>query len=91
MWYALRGRHWGKERFHRGRDTATFLSADGECVTAPWAYADGVYCFAYAGMHCFRHVRRGEQIVVIPLGEGEEQTVTRIDDTPVTCEPPLSS
>lgn len=91
VWYALRGEHWGKEYFHPGKDSATFLAASGECVTAPWAYAEGLYCFAYSGMHCFRHVRRDGEIVVIPLGEGEEQRVEKIDDTPVSCEPPLSS
>jgi hypothetical protein len=92
VWYALNGQHWGREYFHPGKDSATFLARDGQCVTAPWAYAEGVYCFAYAGMHCFRHVRRGEEIVVIPIeGDGAEQTVERIDDTPVSCEAPLSS
>ena len=92
VWYSLDGEHWGKEYFHPGKSSATFLARDGQCVTAPWVYAEGVYCFAYAGMHCFRHVRRGEEIVVIPIeGEGGEQTVERIDDAPISCEPPLSS
>jgi hypothetical protein len=91
VWYSLNGRHWGKEHFDAERDRATFLGADGACVTAPWMYADGVYCFAYGGMHCFRHLRRGETIVVVPLGDGAEQTVEKIDRTPLSCEPPLSS
>ena len=92
VWYSLNGEHWGREYFHPDKDSATFLARDGQCVTAPWAYAEGVYCFAYAGMHCFRHVRRDGEIVVIPIeGDGAEQRVERIDDTPISCEPPLSS
>jgi|OM-RGC.v1.023555888 hypothetical protein len=92
VWYALDGAHWGREYFHPDSDVATFLGRDGQCLSAPWAHVDGVYCFAYGGLHCFRHLRRGEEIVVIPVdGDGGEQTVERIDRTPVSCEAPLSS
>jgi hypothetical protein len=92
VWYSLDGRHWGKEYFHPGRDSATFVTPDGECATAPWAYADGLYCFAYAGMDCFRHVRRGDRMLAIPFDpDGREQVIEKITDTVLSCEPPLSS
>ncbi len=91
VWYTLRGGHWGKEYFHRGRDSATFVSAQGECVTAPWTYAEGIFCFAYTGMDCFRHVRRDGQLLAIPLSSGETQVIERITDGALSCEPPLSS
>ena len=91
VWYTLRGQHWGREYFHRGQDLATFILYDGTCITAPWGYADGVFCFSYAGTDCFRHVRRAGEIVVIPIGAGEAQSVERIsDDGPLSCEPPLA-
>ena len=89
--YSLGGRHWGREYFHPDRDSATFLSADGDCVTAPWVHADGVFCFAYTGMDCFRHVRRGDRLLALPLGDGAEQVIERITAEPLSCEPPLSS
>ncbi len=90
--YELRGRVWGREHFHRGRDSATFVAPDGQCMTAPWAYAEGVFCFAYQGMDCFRHVRRGERLFAVPLSDaGDEQEIVRITDEPLSCEPPLSS
>jgi hypothetical protein len=91
VWYSLNGEHWGKEHFHPSKDQATFVGADGECVTAEWIYADGVYCFAYGGLHCFRHLRRGGEIVIAPLGDGAVQTVEQIDRTPLSCEPPAMS
>jgi hypothetical protein len=92
VWYSLDGRHWGKEFFHPGRDSATFVTADGDCVTAPWIYADGLYCFAYAGLDCFRHVRRGDRMLAIPFDPGgQEQVIERITDTPLSCEAPLAS
>ncbi|TVQ52673.1 MAG: hypothetical protein EA355_14705 [Rhodobacteraceae bacterium] len=91
VWYSLRGRHWGKEHFHRGRDEATFMTPQGECMTAPWMHNDGVFCFAYGGLHCFRHVRRDGELFAIPTAGGEEQRIVRIDDTPLSCEAPLSS
>ena len=92
VWYSLDGRHWGREYFHRGRDIATFVAADGTCMTAPWVEAEGIYCFAYTGMDCFRHIRREGQMLAVPLGDGDAQTIDRIsDDGPLSCEPPLSS
>ena len=90
VWYSLGGEHWGREYFHRGRSSATFVSRDGDCMTAPWVEADGIYCFAYSGMDCFRHVRRDGQLMVLPLGGGQPQTIEKItDDGPLSCEPPL--
>lgn len=92
VWYSLGGEHWGREYFHRGRDVATFVAADGTCMTAPWVEAEGIYCFAYTGMDCFRHIRRDGRLIVVPIGDGDEQTIDRItDDGPLSCEPPLSS
>jgi hypothetical protein len=91
VWYSLDGRHWGREYFHRGRDVATFVAEDGTCMTAPWVEAEGIYCFAYSGMDCFRHVRREGELIVLPLGDGAAQTIERItDDGPLSCEPALS-
>ncbi len=47
VWYALDGAHWGREYFHPDSDVATFLGRDGQCLSAPWAHVDGVYCFAH--------------------------------------------
>lgn len=86
--YTLDGRRWGSEHFHPGGISATFVAADGQCVTAPWTYAKGVYCFSYSGMDCFRHVRRGEGLFAIPLGGGLEQEIVAITAEPLSCEPP---
>lgn len=91
VWYAIDGEHWGREYFHPDRDSATFMTRDGACVTAPWAHAEGLYCFYYTGMECFRHVRRDGRLVILPLSGGGAQEVERIDDAPLSCEPPLSS
>jgi hypothetical protein len=89
--YEINGQVWGREHFHKGRDTATFVAPDGQCMTAPWAYAEGVYCFAYQGMDCFRHVRRGGRLFAAPIaGSGETQEIVRITDEPLSCEPPLA-
>jgi len=91
VWYTLDGAHWGREYFHPGRDSATFVSADGDCATAPWVYADGVFCFAYTGMDCFRHIRRDGVLLAVPLSDGATQVIEKITDGPLSCEPPLSS
>ena len=91
VWYSLNGVHWGKEYFHPGGASATFVGAEGMCATAPWAYADGLYCFSYTGMDCFRHVRRDGQLFALPLSDGAAQQIERITDGPLSCEPPLSS
>lgn len=89
--YEIDGQVWGREHFHKGRDSATFVAPDGECMTAPWAYAEGVYCFAYQGMDCFRHVRRDGRLFAVPIaGSGDTQEIVRITDEPLSCEPPLA-
>jgi hypothetical protein len=89
--YEIGGEVWGREHFHKGRDSATFVAPNGECMTAPWAYAEGVYCFAYQGMDCFRHVRRGGRLFAVPIGRsGDTQEIVRITDEPLSCEPPLA-
>lgn len=90
VWYAINGRHWGREYFHRGRNIATFIAHDGTCMTAPWVEVDGIYCFAYTVTDCFHHVRRNGTLMVLPVDDGEPQTIERItDDGPLSCEPPL--
>lgn len=92
VWYSLNGEHWGREYFHPNRQRATFVYRDGTCVSAPWIESDGVFCFAYGGLHCFNHVRRDGQLVVLPVDGGPMQTIERItDDGPLSCEPPLMS
>jgi hypothetical protein len=91
VYYSLNGQHWGREYFHPEGDRATFIAANGECSTAPWVYAEGVYCFSYTGMDCFRHVRRGEALLAVPLSQGEAQTIDRIVTEPLSCQPPLTS
>ncbi|MGF1657998.1 MAG: hypothetical protein ACFCUS_01035 [Rubrimonas sp.] len=89
--YEIDGAFWGREYYHADRDVATFVTRDGDCVTAPWVYAEGLYCFSYRGMECFRHIRRDGRIFVAPLSGGAEQEVRRIEVAPLSCEPPLSS
>ena len=91
VWYSLDGVHWGREYFHRDGETATFVTPDGRCLTAPWGWADGLYCFAYDGLHCFRHVRRDGEILAIPEGGDAAQVVAKITDEALFCGPSLSS
>ncbi len=91
VWYSLDGAHWGREYYHPDRDVATFITRDGDCVTAPWVHARGLFCFSYQGLECFRHFRRDSRIMVAPLSGGALQQVERIDAAPLSCDPPLSS
>lgn len=89
--YHLDGELWGREFFHPGGGRATFLFRDGACMTGAWTYADGLYCFAYSGLDCFRHLRRDGRLVIVPEGGGATQTVEAIESAPISCGPALSS
>jgi hypothetical protein len=91
VWYSLDGRHWGREYFHPGGRAATFVAADGTCMTTSWTYANGVYCFAYGGLDCFRHVRRDGAMLAIPTSNGAIQTIDQITDGVLSCDDALSS
>jgi hypothetical protein len=42
-------------------------------------------------MDCFRHIRRGDTLLAVPLSDGATQVIEKITDGPLSCEPPLSS
>lgn len=91
VWYSLDGAPWGREHFHLDGRTATFVTHDGQCMTAPWAWSDGLYCFAYDGLHCFRHVRRDGAMLAVPESGEPAQVIEKITDEPLSCGPSLSS
>lgn len=91
VWYSIDGQHWGREYFHPGGRTATFVAADGTCMTTSWTYANGVYCFAYGGLNCFRHVRRGDAMFAIPTSNGTTQSIDRVTEGVLSCADALSS
>ncbi|MGF1444744.1 MAG: hypothetical protein ACFBRM_00920 [Pikeienuella sp.] len=90
VWYAIEGRLWGREFFHPNGTQSIFVASDGTCLEGVWWEGNGVYCFSYEGLHCFRHVLRGDQILIVSITGGEVQTVERItDDGPLACTPPM--
>jgi hypothetical protein len=96
VYYYIDGQFFGREYYWPGTDRVTFQHASGQCAEARWEYADGVYCFHFDRPHCFAHVRREGQIVIIPRsvadgGEESEQEVRQIAPVPFSCTPGLSS
>ncbi len=88
VWYAIDGVHWGREYYFPDGQRAVFLASDGTCLSGIWWEAEGVYCFAYEGLHCFRHVEVDGRILVVSTTGGEVQTVERItEDGPLSCAP----
>lgn len=95
VYYTIDGTFFGREYYWPGTDRITFQHASGTCAEAHWTYADGIYCFHFDRPHCFAHVRRGGQIVIIPQNDGgtdnPEQVVERIAPVPFSCTPGLTS
>ena len=89
LYYFKDGELYGKEYYINDEGEVVFRFPNGVCAEGRWAYDDGKYCFAFEGspvLHCFWHVMRDGQIVVIGEADGEEQTVEQIEDNePLGC------
>jgi hypothetical protein len=95
VYYYIGGSFFGREYYWPGSDMVTFQHVSGACAEAPWDFAEGRYCFYFDRAHCFRHVRRGDEIVIIPVNpeneDATEQTVKKIAPVSFTCDPGTTS
>lgn len=63
----------------------------GECLSGVWSHSGNAYCFDWGDARpaCFRHVRQGDEILIIHLENGVEtqnlQHMTAITDAPLSC------
>lgn len=91
--YFRDGKLFGREYYRNDDGEVVFRFPDGLCAEGRWAYADGKYCFAYGpDLHCFLHVKRDEDIVVISDEDGDEQMVERIvEQEPLSCAEAIES
>lgn len=86
--YYKDGELYGKEYYPGGDDnTVVFRFPNGLCAEGRWGHSEGKFCFAFGDqLHCFWHVMRDGEIVVIGEEDGEEQTVETIaDHEPIGC------
>lgn len=98
VYYSALGEHWGREYYWPGTNRVTFQHASGDCAEATWEH-DPVtleYCFYFDRPNCFRHMRRGEEIVILPTNPepttlNVEQMVTNITVAPFSCAPDIVS
>lgn len=93
LYYYKDGELFGREYYMNDKGDVIFRFPNGACAEGRWAFAEEKYCFAFAGeLHCFRHVKRGDAIVVIGEEDGEEQTVERIvEKEPLSCSEAVES
>lgn len=91
--YYQDGKLFGREYYLNEQGDVVFRFPNGVCAEGRWAYADQKYCFAFdAEVYCFRHVKRGDQIVIIAEEDGDEQVVERIvEKEPLSCDSALDS
>lgn len=81
LYYFKDGELYGKEYYADDEGNVVFQFPNGQCAEGKWAHAEDKYCFAFGGqLHCFWHVMRDGQIVVIGEADGDEQTVEKIVD-----------
>ncbi len=89
--YQIGGAPFALERYARVGNQVELQFADGTCYTGRWKHVDNLYCFDWGDTrdHCFRHVRVGNQILVINVVDGAQngdiQEMTHISDAPLNC------
>ena len=95
--YRIDGAFWALEHYYPGSDRVTLQLYDGSCMQGRWEYTAPVYCFYWEGQDksCFRHTRRGGEIIVIENHDGVDtpltQAMTAVTDIPLTCGPAVTS
>lgn len=95
--YSIGGRLWAYERYDTASDGVALEFRDGTCLVGRWDYVAPLYCYHWEdqGTSCFRHVRLGEDILVLEtesgLATGAIQVMTGVSDTPLSCGGPLTS
>ena len=95
--YRIDGVFWAMERYHPGTNRVTLQLYDGTCLHGTWNYTAPIYCFHWEeeGTACFRHARRGEEVLIIETQDGVDtsavQTMTAVSDVPLACGPAVVS
>lgn len=87
LYYHKDGELYGREYYKNEEGDVVFRFPNGQCAEGRWAFAEEKYCFAFGGqLHCFIHILRDGEIVVISLDDGSEQTVEQIaENEPLSC------
>ena len=94
--YRVGGEFYALERYARSGNQVELQFFDGTCVAGHWTHAGNLFCFDYGHPkpHCFRHVRSGNQILVIGFVDGLEtgdvQEMSEVTDAPLNCGQNLS-
>lgn len=95
--YLIGGAVWAQEAYGRHGNGVSIKLADGTCMEGVWEHTGTAFCFAWTGgeYSCFRHVRVDDEILIIPVQDGEPagtvQSVKQISDLPLACGPALTS
>jgi hypothetical protein len=95
--YRIDGELWAMERYTPGTNRVTLQLYDGTCMEGTWDYSAPIYCFHWdgEGTACFRHARRGEEILIIETQDGQDtpavQMMTGVTDVPLACGPAVVS
>lgn len=95
--YRIDGELWALEHYFPGGNIVALQLYDGTCMQGTWEYVAPLYCFHWDGQgtSCFRHARRGSEILVIETVDGVDtamtQEMTGVSDAPVSCGPPVTS
>lgn len=94
--YRIDGQFWAMERYHPSTNRLTIQFSDSTCMDGTWEFEAPFYCFNWIGegRSCFRHVRVGNEILVLETEQGVEtgdvQIMSGVSDTPLSCGPATS-
>ena len=90
--YWIDGVFFALERYSASGNGVMLQAATGECLSGTWAVEDGAYCFYWEAdpKVCFRHVRQGEEVLILHLENGVEtgevQVMSGASDAPLVCD-----
>ncbi len=95
--YSIDGEIWAREYYDPNSDRVVLKLNDGTCMNGRWEFSEPLFCFHWdeSGTACFRHVRFGDEILVLETDNGVEngavQVVEGISNLAPDCSGDLTS
>lgn len=89
--YQVAGEFYALERYARTGRQVELQFANGACLAGTWTHSGNLFCFDYGHdrPHCFRHVKAGDEILILNVQDGAEtgdiQIMSDVTDAPLSC------
>lgn len=94
--YRVGDQFFALERYAKTGNRVEIQLAGGECLSGTWQHVGNAFCYSWENQRpvCFRHLRTGDQIIVVQVENGaltdNVQNMTHVSEALLSCGQNLS-